>query len=327
MNHMSELPLHALRGDPDREFVNRLSGRLRQQSAASAARVRRPLTQVAAALATAAAIGFALTLPSVHTLADSFLSLFRDVSFVAIPSEPDAPLTRANSLDLPHLIGERVQILEDGGATNVLTPEAASTLAGFAVVLPGFLPKGAIRTTMSVQGRHAARVTADTTRLRQVLDALGIRDLDVPDDLDGQAAVIRIAPMVVTEFEASGHTASLMQGPMPEVLLPAGLDLAKVGGIGLRKLGMPAIEAQDFAKAIDWRTTLIVPVPPTASSFRQVLVGSSRGVVIEGQRLDPDTGVVRGNWNLLLWSRDGRVFAQRTTMRLREAMAMANSLP
>ena len=133
--------------------------------------------------------------------------------------------------------------------------------------------------------------------------------------------------MVMTEFEAGGTRASLMQGPMPEVLIPAGLDLAQVGEIGLRKLGMPAIEAQDFAKAIDWRTTLIVPVPPAASSFRQVLVGSSHGVGDRGAAARPDTGVVRGNWNLLLWSKDGRVFAQRTTMRLREAMAMANSLP
>ena len=81
-----------------------------------------------------------------------------------------------------------------------------------------------------------------------------------------------------------------MQGPIPEVLMPAGVDLAKLGEIGLRKLGMPALEAREFAKKVDWNTTLVVPVPPTATRFREVLVGSSRGVEIEGPRVDPETG-------------------------------------
>ena len=175
-------------------------------------------------------------------------------------------------------------------------------------------------------GPTAAQVTADTTRLRQLLDALGLRDVAVPAEIDGETAMITLAPMVMTEFAEGERRAVVMQGPIPEVLMPAGVDLAQLGEIGLRMLGLPAEEARLFAGKVDWKTTLVVPVPPSATRFRQVLVGSSRGVEIEGPIVDPETRVERGNWNLLLWSKDGRVYAIRSTMRFNDVLAMANSL-
>jgi hypothetical protein len=179
---------------------------------------------------------------------------------------------------------------------------------------------------MSVGGRNVARVTADTTRLQQVLDALGLSDVKVPGDLDGEAAMITVSPMVLTGYEQGERKAAFIQGPMPEVLLPAGVDLAQLGEIGLRVLGMPADEARAFSKSVDWRTTFLVPVPPMATRFRQTLVGANRGIVIEGPLRDPETKAEKGNWNLLLWSQSGRVYGIRSTMRLGDVMAMANSL-
>jgi hypothetical protein len=194
------------------------------------------------------------------------------------------------------------------------------------VMLPAMLPDGTVRTEIKVSGRNVARITADTTRLRQALDAVGLSDVRVPEELDGEAAMITVSPMVMTDFEQGDRKASLMQGPMPEVLLPAGVDLAQLGEIGLRVLGMPAAEASTFAKSIDWRTTFLVPVPPMATRFRQVVVGTNPGVVIEGPLRDPQTNVEKGNWNLLLWSQGGRVYGIRSTMRLSDVMAMATSL-
>jgi hypothetical protein len=159
-----------------------------------------------------------------------------------------------------------------------------------------------------------------------VLDALGLHDVEVPEELDGETAMITILPMVMTEFAEGERRASLMQGPIPEVLMPAGVDLAQLGEIGLRMMGLPAVEAREFAKKVDWNTTLVVPVPPTATRFRQVLVGGSQGVEIEGPIVDPETRVEKGNWNLLLWSKDGRVYGIRSTMRLTDVLAMAHSL-
>jgi hypothetical protein len=138
--------------------------------------------------------------------------------------------------------------------------------------------------------------------------------------------MVTLSPMVLTGFEQGARKAAFIQGPMPEVLMPAGVDLAQLGEIGLRVLGMPPDEARAFATSVDWRTTFLVPVPPMATRFRQTLVGANRGIVIEGPLFDPETKVETGNWNLLLWSQGGRVYGIRSTKRHTDVMAMANSL-
>jgi hypothetical protein len=322
----SEPNLDALRRDPDPEFVERLRATLRQQPIAPTRHARHPLARLAAGVAVAAGIGFALTLPAVRAKANSFLALFREVSFVAVPVEPAKLLERTAGLDIQNLIGDRVQVLEENAPVTVVSREAASATAGFHVEMPTALPEGTVLTEIKVTGRNVARVTADTARLRQLLDALGLHDVLIPEELDGETAMITLKPMVMTEFTEYERRAILMQGPIPEVLMPAGVDLAQLGEIGLRMMGLPAPEAREFAKMVDWKTTLVVPVPPTAARFRQVAVGSSQGVEIEGPIVDPDTRAVKGNWNLLLWSKGGRVYGIRSTMRLSNVLAMANSL-
>jgi hypothetical protein len=321
-----EPSLDALRRDPDPEFTERLRTRLQQQPIRRTQPARRPLARLAAGVAVAAGLGFALTLPAVRAKASSFLALFREVSFVAVPVEPGRVLERTAGLDIPNLIGDRVQVIEQNAPVSVVSREAASATAGFHAQMPTVLPEGTVLTEIKVSGRNVVRVTADTTRLRQLLDALGLRDVEVPEELDGETAMITVKPMVMTEFTEHERRALLMQGPIPEVLMPAGVDLAQLGEIGLRMMGLSAPDAREFAKKVDWNTTLVVPVPPTATRFRQVLVGSSQGVEIEGPIVDPETHVEKGNWNLLLWSTGGRVYAIRSTMRLNDVLAMANSL-
>jgi hypothetical protein len=318
--------LDALRRDPDPEFAERLRVRLRQQPIGRLRHGRSPLAKMAAGLAIAVGVGFGLTLPAVRAKAASFLALFREVNFVAVPIEPDQALAREHGIDIPKLIGDRVQVLDDAAPVAVTSPDAASASAGFDVQMPAVLPEGTVRTEINVTGRKQVRVTADTMRLRQVLDVLGLRDVDVPEGLDGETAMITVSPMVVTTFAQGERMAALIQGPVPEVLMPAGVDLAQLGEIGLRMLGLPAAEAHEFARKVDWRTTLMVPVPPSATRFQQVMVGSSRGIEIEGALVDQETKAVKGNWNLLLWSSGGRVYGIRSTMRLSDVLAMANSL-
>jgi hypothetical protein len=323
---MTEPQFEALRRNPDPEFAERLRAKLRQQPMGRTRHTRHPLARLAAGVAVAAGIGFALTLPAVRAKANSFLALFREVNFVAVPLESGTAVERTAGIDLQNLIGDRVQVIEENAPVSVVSREAASAAAGFHAEMPTVLPEGTVLTEIKVSGRNVVRVTADTTRLRQLLDALGLGDVNVPEDLDGETAMITVKPMVMTEFAQGERRAALMQGPIPEVLLPAGVDLAQLGEIGLRMMGLPEADAREFARKVDWKTTLVVPVPPMASSFRQVLIGSSQGVEIEGPIYEPETRVVRGNWNLLLWSKGGRVYGIRSTMRFNDVLAMANSL-
>src|SRR5262245_27611540 len=97
---MPEPNLDALRRDPDPAFAERLRARLREQPIGRARTANRPLMKLAAGMAVAAGIGFALTLPTVRAKAASFLALFREVNLVAVPVA-DGMKGRADGLDIP----------------------------------------------------------------------------------------------------------------------------------------------------------------------------------------------------------------------------------
>jgi hypothetical protein len=107
--------------------------------------------------------------------------------------------------------------------------------------------------------------------------------------------------------------------------MPAGVDLASLGEIGLRIVGLSPIDANRFARAINWQTTLLLPVPPMISSFKQVDIGGHGGIALE--RWVPSSTASRQiRINALLWAADGRVFAIESTQQSGDLLLMANSL-
>jgi hypothetical protein len=100
------------------------------------------------------------------------------------------------------------------------------------------------------------------------------------------------------------RTLMLMQARAPSVTFPAGVDLAKLGEIALRILGLDRADAYRFAQSVDWRTTLILPVPVDAARLRQVDVQGNQGLLIERRE-----GSKRPGGTLLLWSSGEQVFA------------------
>ena len=55
-------------------------------------------------------------------------------------------------------------------------------------------------------------------------------------------------PAVAVIYRAEGLRVGFIQAHSPEVSLPAGTDLARLGELGLRILGMPPAEAHRFAQ-------------------------------------------------------------------------------
>ena len=329
MSDFDETRLNALRQDPSPEFAARLRTRLRQQAegAAAAPTPRRRVAPWASALAAVAATALVFTVPAVRTSAQSFLALFRSVNFVAVPvSESRFSELTSASLDVPHLIGEQLEVVEDPGApTAAVSTDQAGAAAGIDVLEPEYLPTNTVLAGIEVRGQSRARVTADADRLQQVMDALGISDLSVPEGLDGQVINVTVPPVVTLSYElGSVLKARLRQGRTPEVLMPAGVGLPALGEIGLRILGMPAEEARSFAATIDWTSSLVVAIPPMASSFKQIEIAGHQGVAI--QRLTTLDNGRRVAENLLLWSGNGRVFALEGNLSDTDLQLMANSL-
>jgi hypothetical protein len=321
---MNETWLNALQRDPAPEWAERLRVRL-QKAESPRVHFHWPLRRLAPlAIGIVVAVGL-FQVPAVRASAASLLALFRVVNFVAVPVDPDRlAALDAQQLDLKRLIGEHVQVIEDGGPpVPVGSTDEAAALAGLDVRLPTWLPNDSQIIEVSVRGAHAANVTADTTRLEQVMDALGITDLRAPAGLDGQVVSIRIPPVVMVRYEHEGKTGRrtrLFQTRSPEVTMPAGIAPAALGEIGLRILGLPRDMARQFAQTIDWNTTLIVPLPPTARSFKEIEVAGHPGIAV--QYLTPNESPT----TMVLWSSDDRVFGLVSIQEWAQVLAMADSV-
>jgi hypothetical protein len=324
---MEDTQLHSLRRDPTPAFAARLHASLREHETPRSRTAWPRLKTVAAPAVIAVTLAGLLSVPSVRASAQSFLALFRVVNFVAVPvDESRIAMLESENLDPPHLIGEQVQVLEDPGLPiGVVSPEQAGAAAGLTVKVPAYEPTGLVLTGIQVKGQQRLRATADAQRLRQVMDALAITDLEVPERLDGQVVDVRIPPVVMMRYERGAAPAvEFLQARSPEVSLPDGIDLTALGEIGLRILGLAPIEAREFAQSIDWHTTLLLPIPASARSFKQVTIDGQPGVAVERVRVLPDGK--RPTAYSYFWSRDGQVFVMNGVLSSADMLQMAESL-
>lgn len=331
---MDDRFLHEQRREPRPGFARDLRERLRRQEEAEAPAAAGRRLRLAPALAGAAAVAVVAALfllPGVRASAQAFLDLFRVRTFAAVKVDPARlEVLHDRKLNLEQLVADRVEKLkEPGPPQEVATPRDAEPLAGIPVAVPDTLPSGLALEKVLVEGDAAARFTVDIAKLEGVLRDLDLRDVDVPRELDGSVVTVRVPRVVRQLYAHGGLHAELVQAASPEVELPAGADLARLGEIGLRILGMDAGEARRFARSIDWNGTVIVPVPADAMAFREVEVHGQRGLLISttgaGPGGAPDARP-RPRGRLLLWSEGEKVFALSGNLDGADLVIMANSL-
>lgn len=281
---------------------------------------------IAAALLVAAVLVF--TLPPTRALAQDFLNLFRVKKFAAIAIDPARMKQLDNlQLDTEQLLADNVQVLQEPGKPiKVASAQEAGERAGFTVAVPSVLPKNA-SVEAFVQGEGAGVITADTQKLQELLDLVGITDVQVPAQLDGAKITVRKPAAVMLEYKVKNGSFSLMQSPSPEVELPPGVELKQLGEIGLRVLGLSADEARDFANKVDWSSTFLIPIPANAAEVRQVTVNGADGLMLtsNGTARNMKNPTVRGN-AVILWANNGMVYAMEGKTNAVDLLEIANSV-
>ena len=330
---MNDTRLFSLREEPSPAFAARLQARLRELGTHRAPASRRawPVLRVAASLAIVGASAALLAVPSVRASAASLLARFRMVHFVAVEiDESRVTQLRSSEIDLPRLIGENVQVLQDPGPPKAAASlEEAAAATGIRVRVPGWLPPEVTLRETAYRGPGRVQVVADTARLEQLLDFLGIDDVEVPPALDGQTATIDVPAMVkLTYANDRGAEVHFLQARSPEVSLPEGVEVEALAEIGLRILGFGAEEAKRFAQVIDWRSTMLVPIPAGDAQFKRVDINGNPGLLIA--RTVPATGNASPapparEVRMLLWSAEGMVFGIRGNFRDESVLRMAYS--
>jgi len=247
---------------------------------------------------------------------------------VSVQADQIRKFNPGNNLDLPRLLGKQVVVLkEPAPPRRVTTTQEAAAAAGVPIRLPTWLPVGLDQRLIEVMDGHALRVTINTDVVNSVIDAFGISDLRVPDEINGTSATLRVHPIVRVDYERAGDTkrrVMLLQGRSPEATLPEGIDLASLAEIGLRMMGLESAEANRFANSMDWRTTLIVPVPADIATFRQIDVQGNPGLIIETKRRPQQRNAQQGTH--LLWTSGGSVFVLMGNVPPEELFEMAQSV-
>ena len=324
--------LNELRREPDPGFGRALRERLRGlEDEVPAGSFR-----FAPALATAAGIALVallFTVPAVRVAAQNALDLFRVRSFEGIEIDP-ARLDQLRALhdqigkDPSMMVLDQQQVIKEPGKP-IDYPSA--DLAGSAAGLPGLkqlrgpLPNGMHFTKASVQGDGIARLTLHADKLRKVIELLGLTDVKVPSYLDGQTVTVHMPSIVSQQFENGTTHMTLVEAHSPEVGLPPGADLKQLGEIGLRILGLDADEARRVAAGIDWKSTLVVPVPTSAQSFRQVEVNGKKGLFIRCE-LPDENGKLHRSGAVLLWTEGDRVLGMQSNLPGEDILDVAQQL-
>jgi hypothetical protein len=330
---MSDDFLSGLKEDPRPEFRAELRQRLDEADAAPARRRAGRLTPALAWTTAFVVAGLAFTLPPVQATARAFLDLFRVKRFAAIPVDPDRfARLQQGDLDLKSLVSQQVETIEEGRKPEpVDSPETAGAEAGIVVRKPSVLPRGAEFADVAVGHPGSFRVTLDVSKVETLAHARGVEDATLPPEWDGAAVEVEAPPVVVMRYRRGKDDFALLQSRNPEVSLPPGVDLGRLGTLGLRMAGMSREEARLFARSIDWRSTVLVPIPIEGGTFREVEVRGRKGLLVTSRHAPKSTaaGEVRSasRWHsVLLWAEDDEVFALHGPGQGVEVLEMARSI-
>jgi hypothetical protein len=190
------------------------------------------------------------------------------------------------------------------------------------LLTPSTVPQGYQLDKIRVEGAGSVRFKADVARLQSLVDTLGVKDVQIPAQLDGQTITVdkpatvmmNYALAVNGEVPTNTKYVIIIQAHNPQITLPDGVNMAQLGEIGLRLAGMTADEAQRFAQTIDWSSTMLVPVPANASSFREVTVRGVTGLLVTTSNADVTRDTDQGtytpsNESILLWAEGDMVYA------------------
>ncbi len=324
---MDDKFMETLRRDPDPKFADDLRGKLHAQPMPHSLRRVAPVPVFAGGIALAAIVAL-FAFPSVRVSAQNMLDLFRVRKFAAVKFDP----ARFDKLKSTVKEDQALEVfdhekLQDPGPPQYFTSLApAAAAAGLPASRPTYLPFGLVADTVTVEGEAAMRLTVHEAKLTALLQSLNLSDVQVPAGIDGKSVEVRKPRILIQRFVNGSRHAALVQSQSPEVQVPAGVDVERLGEIGLRILGLDAGEARRVATATDWRSTLVVPVPLTASTFRQVTVHGQPALLITTTGAPDGDRRGRQDGSICLWSESDRVFGMVGNVSENEILQMAESV-
>jgi hypothetical protein len=101
--------------------------------------------------------------------------------------------------------------------------------------------------------------------------------------------------------------------------VPSDLNLQQLAETALEVSGMSPVQARQFCQAIDWKSTLILPIPRFVNSYETVEVNGAQGTLMH-------TSGRHGSAYVLIWVKDGIIYVLSGSGAADKAVELANSL-
>lgn len=299
-------------------------------------------------LAMALLLVIALSFPSTRAWAGEFLGLFRIQQVAVIPIDTTG-MEKLNgntalSKQIGQLLSSSMKVTQKPGEPKAAADASeATSLAGFAVRLPQNPPSAP---SLSVTGSTGVEFVVDRGRAQALLDEAGRKDLVLPKSIDGANISVHIpsgmraaygtCPDLKSEDSPNGSGPDsnangfrsksypdcilLAEIPSPTVNTPPDVNLQQLAELGLEFTGMTADQAKAFSQTVDWTSSLVIPIPKNAATYKQISVDGVTGTLIERPANDAPQF-------LLVWVKDGVVYTiGGSGNHSDEAIQMANSL-
>jgi hypothetical protein len=273
-----------------------------------------------------------LAFPSGRSLAQRFLATLRiervqPVRLDLSSLDGNRPLQQM----LSQMVSDKVVVTVDEKPQHSGSAADASQLAGFQVRL---LDARADSPSFTIEGEHSFHMTIDRARLQDIFDQSGRPDLLLPATLDGAMVSIQIPRSVRLEYGECPHgigeedeqrestrwsnCLALQEAPSPLVNLPSDLNIQQLAEIGFQLAGMSATQARELCQTIDWKSTLVLPIPRFVGSYSLVEVNGAQGTLIK------DSG--RRPGYVLIWVKNGIIYCLAGQGDSSKAVTLANSL-
>lgn len=277
------------------------------------------------ALALVALVAFAFTLEPVRVAAGDFLSIFRVRQFAVVPVGPEHAerMEELGALLEQNFFLSEPIILAEPEPRTVSTSEEASQAVGFTVRTPGYVPQDFVPVPgIEVTGQAVGQFEVDLELARSLFEMMELDPALLPDSLGENPLKVTVPPTAIQVWKHEGHTSlTFIQGPGPMVEFPSDVDPEALGTAALQLLGVNEREARRMSEAIDWTSTLVLPIPTDVASFREVSIDGVTGLSIS-ERYNPERGV----HSALMWQNRGIVYFLEGNVSTETMMDVAYSI-
>jgi hypothetical protein len=291
-----------------------------------------PRRGLLAGIAAIVAVLSLLALPPVRAAADQLLQIFRVQNVVFVPVNPER-MEQLQQLDIDAetlFIAEPEVVNNPAPPRTVASVDEANAAVGFAVQQPVTLPSAPVSTTIQVTDRSTMQFQVNVESARQVLTAMGVNDVTLPDSLGAEPIVADVAPAVHTIYSGDTYELMLFQGRSPDITLPDGVDLRQLGKAALRLLGTAPEQAEAMSQQIDWSTTLLFPIPTDVRAMQQVTINGANGLLVSGRSDGEEAGFSNGDEDrrgqrgqVLYWQNGDRFYVLQASGRMSQTDLIA----